>query len=204
MYKTITYIIKDDVAIITLSNPPSNILSFQFFDELSDIVFNRLAHDSYSGLIIQSEGRHFSQGSEIKELIKSVKENSEIETSQILLNNLKTFNALRSLNKIKVALIKGICYGSGFELALCADYRIASRNALVCLPETSFGLMPGLGGVFSVTTISGQAKAMDFILSGNALNSEEALKCNLINEIAEKENLLNAGFDYIKLNFNSR
>ena len=120
------------------------------------------------------------------------------------MNNLKTFNALRSLNKIKVALIKGICYGSGFELALCADYRIASRNALVCLPETSFGLMPGLGGVFSVTTISGQAKAMDFILSGNALNSEEALKCNLINEIAEKENLLNAGFDYIKLNFNSR
>lgn len=200
LYKTIEYTVEDGIAFLCLNQPPANTFSMLFFQELSDVVLNHLLKDTYEGLIIKSNGRHFSGGSDISELLDIVHKNKHNTIPALFLKNTGIFQIIYRLNKPTVALLKGVCYGSGFELALCTQYRLASPNTLICLPETTFGLIPGLGGIHAVACLAGHARAIEFILTGNALNAQDALTYRLIDKIVPKDELLNAGLDILKLN----
>jgi enoyl-CoA hydratase len=104
--------------------------------------------------------------------------------------NSEAFQILNNLEIPVVACIKGICYGSGLELALQAHFRVASTNALLCLPETGFGIMPGLGGIYNSCKCMGTARALEFVLTGNSLSAEVALNDGLVDLVRGKDELL--------------
>lgn len=197
-YNSLHFHIDEGIGYLTLNNPPGNPMSLGFFSELYSICSNQLLKVDLTGLIIQSEGRHFSAGAIIDELLTEVQSHHYDTIPEQMKRNAEAFGILRKLNKPVVALLKGICYGSGFELALCAHIRIAAPNTVISLPEVSFGLMPGLGGIHSLVQIAGQAKATELVLTGTAINANEALKMNLIHEIVNKDKLLQAGIKRIR------
>jgi 3-hydroxyacyl-CoA dehydrogenase / enoyl-CoA hydratase / 3-hydroxybutyryl-CoA epimerase len=92
-----------------------------------------------------------------------------------------------------VALIHGICFGAGLELALACDYRIATPDARFAFPEVRFGLHPGLGASWRLPRQIAAPDALDMMLSGRILLAEAALHSRLIDEIVPAYMLEEAG-----------
>lgn len=82
-----------------------------------------------------------------------------------------------------VAALNGVALGGGLELALVCDMRIASSSAILALPETSLGIIPGAGGTQRLTRLVGGARAKEMILLGRRLNAEEAHAWGLVNHV---------------------
>ncbi len=200
-YKTLTYQVKDNIARLEICNPPQNTMRLEFFDELLDVCEKQIKKENFSGLIITSAGRHFSSGADVNELTMLIKNNKNNLVPAEMKKNLQAIHILHKLQKPKVAILKGICYGSGFELALTANYRIAQKNTLIALPEVTFGLMPGLGGISALTYIVGESKALELILSGRSIDSNEALSLGLIDKICNKESIEEEAVKTINANY---
>ncbi len=200
MNKLITFKKEHAIGHLVLANPPKNEMTKAFFDQLADIVKSIRNEKMLKGLIIESEGRHFSSGVNVIELLKEFQSAKKQEPKQIT-KNLKTFLTLSNLPIPVVACITGVCMGSAFELALCAHFRLAAPNALISLPETGFGITPGLAGIYNTTKLIGTAKAMEFILTGNSLNASEALNYKLIDKIIDKKELKRTAQNFIENNY---
>ncbi len=82
---------------------------------------------------------------------------------------------IESGSKPVIAAINGYALGGGFELALACDIRIVSENAVLGLPETGLGMIPGAGGTQRLTKIAGVGVAKDVILAGRRLDAQEAV-----------------------------
>jgi len=196
--KVLKYEIINDIAYLTLNNPPGNIMSAKFFDELHEKCSNDISKQDFDGLIIKSEGRHFSGGANVDELLMLFANEKDGELPKTILKNTEAFLVLQKLQKPVLALLKGICYGSAFELALCAHYRWATPGTVLALPEVSFGLMPGLGGINNIFNKIGFAKTMDITLSSRAIFIEEALSIGLIDKIADKKEIEKQAIEFLK------
>jgi enoyl-CoA hydratase/carnithine racemase len=196
--KPITYHEEENIGYITLCSPPGNEMNSFFFNSLLAICEKHLLQTSLRGLIIQAEGRHFSSGAVVPELTATIQQDKKNRIPQQLQHNSRAFQLIRNFNKPVVALLKGICYGSGFELALCAHYRIATRNTRICLPECSFDLMPGLGGIFNTSQFLSSGRALEMILTGKTLDAEEAKAVGLIDNIVTKDTLYKTVLGYIE------
>jgi enoyl-CoA hydratase len=93
------------------------------------------------------------------------------------------FGLLGSVPCPTVAAISGFALGGGLELALCCDFRIATKGARLGLPEINLGLIPGWGGTQRLPRLIGQPRALRLILSGEPLNATQALECGLVDEL---------------------
>src|SRR2546422_6279739 len=129
-------------------------------------------------IILTASGKFFSPGADIKELaeLNTVHQGSELSgRGQALLNRVERFD------KPVIAAINGACLGGGLELAMACHMRVAAAGILLGLPEIKLGLIPGFGGTQRLPRIIGPSKARQVILTGETVNSEEALTLGLVN-----------------------
>jgi len=94
-----------------------------------------------------------------------------------------------NLSKPTIAMVDGFALGGGTELALSCDLRIASTRAKFGTPEINLGLIPGGGGTQRLSNILGYGKAIEMVLTGEMVGSEEALRLGLVNDVVEPEQL---------------
>ena len=108
---------------------------------------------------------------------------------QILLKR-NPIEAIASLNCPVIAAINGDAIGEGLELALACDIRIASDKARFSLPQVSRGMIPVNGGTQRLTRIIGKGKAMEMILTGDLIESPEALEIGLVAKVVPSNKVL--------------
>ncbi|MBY8847907.1 enoyl-CoA hydratase/isomerase family protein, partial [Saccharothrix sp. MB29] len=104
-------------------------------------------------------------------------------------------SALRAVEEIPkptVAAVTGYALGGGFELALCADRRIAGDNAKVGQPEILLGVIPGMGGTQRLPRLIGPSKAKDLIYTGRFVGAEEALRIGMVDEVVAPDDVYEA------------
>jgi enoyl-CoA hydratase/carnithine racemase len=89
-----------------------------------------------------------------------------------------------------IAAIRGVCIGSAFELALFSHFRFCGEDAVLGLPETTFNLMPGLGGIRKMAALCGQAKAIELVLKGNTFGAEQAQQYHLVDRIIPRRKVV--------------
>ena len=94
-----------------------------------------------------------------------------------------------NLSKPTIAMVDGFALGGGTELALSCDLRIASTRAKFGTPEINLGLIPGGGGTQRLSDILGYGKAMEMVMTGEMVGSEEALRLGLVNDVVDPEQL---------------
>ncbi|MCJ7604660.1 MAG: enoyl-CoA hydratase/isomerase family protein, partial [Dehalococcoidales bacterium] len=94
------------------------------------------------------------------------------------------------IEQLIIAALHGYVLGSGIEMALCCDIRLATDDARFGLPEPGLGIIPAAGGSQTLPRTIGQAAALEFLMSGRWLTADEALKLKLVNRVLPRENLL--------------
>lgn len=189
MSKPISWHIQDKIGYITLSAPPKNEMHSGFFIEFYECMKQVSAETKIKGLILSASGRHFSSGANIQGLLSEFDTTDNRQPKYVAENN-ETFLLLQKLNIPVVACLKGICYGSALELALFAHFRIAAPNTLLSLPETGFGIIPGLTGIYHTQKILGKLKTFAFVLKDEVYNAETAFQNGLVDLLTDKNNII--------------
>src|SRR3954453_20562779 len=176
----------DEFALITLNRPDAlNALSFGLIDDLARALDEVGRSDARALLITGAGAKAFCAGADIKELTgRSITEQKRgAELGQA------TFARIERLPMPSVAVINGYAFGGGLEMALACTFRIATRNAKMGLPEVKLGLIPGYGGTQRLPRAIGEARAMEMILTGRAIDAEEAYRIGLVQRIVEGDAL---------------
>jgi 3-hydroxyacyl-CoA dehydrogenase len=183
---TVLYEVQENVAILTVDNPPVNPLSDGVRTGLYECITKAEDDDSIDAVVLTGNGRAFIAGADISEFGGNVE--------GISLNDV--FKKLEFCKKPIVAAINGIALGGGLETALCCNYRIASKTAFVGLPEVNLGLLPGGGGTQRLPRLAGPAEALKMMLTGSHVSAKQALDLGIIDNIAE--DIVTESIEFIK------
>ena len=186
MKGTVIYDVRDEVAILTVDNPPVNPLSDGVRTGLYESLIKAEEDSSVKGVVLTGNGRAFIAGADISEFGGNVE--------GVSLN--KVFSKLENCSKPVVAAINGIALGGGLETALCCNYRIADKSAFVGLPEVNLGLLPGGGGTQRLPRLTGPSEALKMMLSGSHVPAKKALNMGIVDKISE--NVVEESIDFVK------
>ncbi|KAG5949043.1 hypothetical protein E4U60_007643 [Claviceps pazoutovae] len=107
------------------------------------------------------------------------------ETTEFLTTLRATFTALSEVQIPTISAISSVALGGGLELALSTHFRVLSSNAIVGLPETRLGIIPGAGGTARLPAIVGISRARDLILTGRRVSASEAYFLGLADRLVE-------------------
>ena len=172
---TVHYEIVDSVALLTVDNPPVNPLSEGVRNGLFEGIAKAEADESVVGVVVTGKGRAFIAGADISEFGGNMSGHS--------LNDV--FKSMEYCSKPLVAAINGITLGGGLETALCCNYRIASKQAFVGLPEVNLGLLPGGGGTQRLPRLAGPAEALKMMLTGAHIPAKKALDMGIVDSLSD-------------------
>ena len=186
MKGTVLYEVRDDVAILTVDNPPVNPLSDGVRNGLYESLVKAEEDSNVKGIVLTGNGRAFIAGADISEFGGNVEGKSLNEV----------FKKLEFCEKPVVAAINGIALGGGLETALCCNYRIADINAFVGLPEVNLGLLPGGGGTQRLPRLTGPSEALKMMLSGSHVPAKKALNMGIVDQISE--NIVEDSIEFVK------
>lgn len=139
--------------------------------------------DDLSVVVFESSGRTFIAGADISEL-RSLNPETAYENSR---EGQSLMSAVASLPMTTIAAVHAACAGGGTELALACDMRIAADGAVIGLPETRIGVIPGWGGTVRATRLLGSAVAKRMILTGELLPAAAALQLGLVDEVVPED-----------------
>jgi 3-hydroxyacyl-CoA dehydrogenase len=159
------YAVHGSVAVITLNNPPVNGMGLATRTAAVAGIARALADETVKAIVITGAGKAFSGGADIKEF------NSSKALTEPTLHTL--IDAAESATKPVIAAIHSVCMGGGLELSLGCHYRIAAPGAQMALPEVKLGLLPGAGGTQRLPRVVGLERALDMIVSGAPVVSEQ-------------------------------
>ena len=169
------------VATVTLNRPKVlNALNAATFAEL-DSAFDELAADGAVRVVLLTGAgeRAFAAGADIREL-----EAVEAGTGKAFaLRGQAVFRKIETLGKPVIACVRGFALGGGCELAMACTLRIAAADAKFGQPEVKLGVMPGYGGSQRLPRLVGRGAALKLLLTGAIIDSAEALRIGLVDEV---------------------
>lgn len=187
-YETILVERKGAVTLFTINRPQAlNALNSQVLADLIDAFAAFQADPSQRCAVLTGSGeKAFAAGADIKEM-------SEKPAADFFLEDFFakwTSHVVKSTRKPWIAAVNGFALGGGCELAMMADFIIASDTAKFGQPEIKLGVAPGMGGSQRLTRAVGKAKAMDMCLTGRMMDAAEAERSGLVSRVVPLADLL--------------
>ena len=182
--------VEEGIAIVTIDRPPVNALNRQVMQEL-DQSFQAIKTDSAVKVVILTGGGSFAfvAGADLKEIAQL---GSGKEAAEVAAQGQSVLMKIQRLGKPVIAAINGVCLGGGNELAMACHLRIAGDRTRFGQPEITLGIIPGFGGTQRLPRLIGQAKALEFILTGDLIAAPEAHRLGLVNQIVPQDQVLKA------------
>lgn len=173
--KPVRVSIENGVSVITVNSPPVNALSNVVRDGLYDAFKQAVSDPASSSIVLICEGSTFMAGADLK----------EVGEGKPLVPLRKIQDLMDQSPKIIVAAIHGTALGGGFEIALCAHFRVADVKAKCGLPEVLVGLLPGAGGTQRLTRLVGAEAALEIVALGKHVPAQDCLKLGMVDALAE-------------------
>ena len=189
-YETLLFEVRDRVAFITINRPDKlNALNDRVVAELSEAAGRIAAEDEIRGAIITGAGQKaFAAGADIGELAGQ----GPFEGKARALKGQAMLRRLETCGKPVIAAINGFALGGGCELALACHLRIAAEQAKLGQPEVKLGIAPGYGGTQRLPRLVGRGPALQMILTGEAIDAQQALRIGLVSQVVPASELLAA------------
>jgi len=201
-FETIIYQKQANIAYVTLNRPQAlNVYNLRMRDELYQVL-GAIKDDAEARVaVFRGAGeKAFCAGADLSEFLTAP---SPLIARQVRWER-DIWGLFLSLPQPLIAALHGFVLGSGVEIALCCDIRLASEDVQFGLPEPQLGIIPAAGGSQTLPRVIGGAKALEILLSGRWLKADEAKKLKLVNRVVPRKELFNqaerlakeiAGFD---------
>ena len=189
--------LKDNIFIIRVDREEAlNAMNPTVLQELYDNVSSLTNDKNIGAIIITGSGdKAFIAGADIKLMEKLDKKGGK-EFGEL---GHKVTNLIEESSKPVIAAINGFALGGGCEIALACHLRFASKNAKFGQPEVKLGLIPGWGGTQRLPKIVGKGNAIELIIGGHIIDSNEALRIGLINKVFDQDKLLDEAISFAKI-----
>jgi len=195
-FKTLIYGKKDHIAYVTLNRPEAlNVYNIQMRDDLYQVLSAIKDDPEVRVVIFRGAGeKAFCAGADLNEFLTAP---SPVVARQVRFGR-DVWNLFLSIPQPLIAAVHGYVLGSGIEIALCCDIRIASEDTKFGLPEVGLGIIPAAGGTQTLPRAVGMAKALEMLLTNRWVSGEEAYRIGLVNQVVSREKLLNTAEEMAK------
>ncbi len=186
-FQTIIFEKSENIAYVTLNRPDSlNVYNVQMRDDLHQILGAIRDDLEVSAVILKGAGeKAFCAGADLSEFLTAP---TPIVARRVRWER-DVWGLFLSTPQPVIAALHGYVLGSGLEMALCCDIRIASEEARFGLPEVGLGIIPAAGGTQTLPRTIGRARALEMLLSDRWLSAEEAYNCGLVDRVMPKDEL---------------
>ncbi|AWN82097.1 enoyl-CoA hydratase/isomerase family protein [Candidatus Cardinium hertigii] len=195
--------LEEGILTITFTgDPKSSTITEQSLSELHATIQEVYDNEDIRGVIITGAGEQiFSLGVDIAELLKL----NELNARKFAENGQDVLAFIENCPKPIMAAINGHTLGAGVELALACHFRVATENATLAFPETSFGIIPAFGGTQRLTKLLGKAKALEYLMIKKSIRAEHAKQLDLVSEVVSyKEEMLKKAKQYLTAIVNNK
>ncbi|HEF8784932.1 TPA: fatty acid oxidation complex subunit alpha FadB [Providencia alcalifaciens] len=194
---SIQWLKKGIAELVFNSSGPINKLDTHTVASLDEAVAILEQQSDLQGVILRSDKPAFIVGADIKEFLSLFEASKETLSDWLGYAN-SIFNRLEDLPVPTISAINGYALGGGCECVLATDFRIASPDARIGLPETKLGIMPGFGGSVRLPRLIGLDSALEIITAGKDVSGPQALKLGLVDAVIETEKLPQAALQIIE------
>ncbi|AZU61199.1 enoyl-CoA hydratase-related protein [Neobacillus mesonae] len=180
--------VTDHIAMVTINRPESlNAFNYETLLELENKIAEIRIHPDIRAVVFIGGGeKAFSVGADLKE--RKNLTNEQVKRNLYKIN--EVFSAIDQLPQPTIAAINGFAFGGGMELALACDFRIAAKEAVMGLTETSLAIIPGAGGTQRLPRLIGQAKALELILTARKMSADEAFFYGVLTKVVGRSELM--------------
>ncbi len=187
-FETLLYQKQDGIAWVALNRPQVlNAYNIRMRDDLYQVL-EAVRDDPDVGVVVfRGEGRAFCAGADLTEFLTAPPPTAARRARW----ERDVWGLFLGLPQPVIAALHGHVLGSGIEIALCCDLRLAARGTRFGLPEVGLGIIPAAGGTQTLPrAIVPRGKAVEMLLSGDFIDAEEAHRLGLVNRVVSPEALL--------------
>jgi 2-(1,2-epoxy-1,2-dihydrophenyl)acetyl-CoA isomerase len=194
-FKAVRFAIENEIAQLVLNRPDQrNALDLDMRDEIEAAVRRLRVEGGAKALVITGSGGAFCAGGDLKALSEGKR---PATANRERIRRLHVwFSELLDLELPVIAVVDGPAFGAGFNLALAADFILATPRAQMCAVFVRIGLVPDLGGLQLLPRIVGLQRAKDIIFSGRVIGAEEAKSLGIVHEIVAQDDPLATGLAF--------
>jgi enoyl-CoA hydratase/carnithine racemase len=187
-FETLIYEKKDSIAYVTLNRPQAlNVYNIQMRDDLYEVLQAiRDDPEVRVGVFKGAGEKAFCAGADLSEFLTAP---SPVVARQVRFSR-DVWGLFLSIPQPLLAALHGYVLGSGIEIALCCDIRIASEDVRFGLPEVGLGIIPAAGGTQTLPRAIGRARALELLLTGRWVDGKEAHEMGLVNQVVPRDKLL--------------
>jgi len=187
-FETIIYQKRNNIGYVTLNRPQAlNVYNIQMRDELYQVLEAIRDDPEVRAAIFAGAGeRAFCAGADLTEFLTAP---SPVIARQVRWER-DVWGLFLSINKPLIAALHGYVLGSGIEIALCCDLRLAAEDTQFGMPEPGLGIIPAAGGTQTLPRVIRRAHALEILLTGRLIRAEEALCLKLVNRVVPRKELL--------------
>jgi enoyl-CoA hydratase len=181
------------VVVLTLNNPPVNVLTIPLLDELRARVLELRKDVRVRAAVLTGSGdRAFTGGANIREMLPM----SRAEATRHSAKGQELFNLLEGAPFPIIAAVRGFCMGGGCEMVQSCDFIFASEDAVFGQPEINIGVIPGWGGSRRLPRRIGPVAARRWIMTGERVPAGQAFQDGFLDRIVPAAELLQAAVDF--------
>jgi enoyl-CoA hydratase len=174
------------ISTVTIDSPPDNFLDKDVLSALNKTVSEVISSRSdLRVVLLMAKGKNFSAGIDYARFVEMTREEAG-HVAEVGYNLLKH---IENLPIPVIAAVRGETTGAGLGLALAADIRIASSDAVFSFPEAQFGVPPIFGSSQRLYKTVGIGRAKELLFTGRTVDAEEALRIGLVNKVVPVDTL---------------
>lgn len=187
-YDNILLEVEDGVGVVTFNRPKVlNALDAKTLAELADAVGRVEADRAVKALVLTGSGeKAFVAGADISAMSTM----SPLEARRFAEAGHGVLARLEALPIVTVAAVNGYALGGGCEVAMACDLVYAGEKARFGQPEVNLGIIPGFGGTQRLSRRVGLPRALELILTGDAIDAAKAKEIGLALEVLPAAELL--------------
>lgn len=186
-----TYESTDDVAVLTLSNPPANLFTLKVGEDIRSGV-ERAKAERARAMVIQADGAVFSGGADVS----LFKDRSLEESRDLMIGFMPILTALEDAPFPVIAAVHGLCFAAGLELSLACDLIIAAEGTQFAQVEALIGATTFGGGVYRLSERCGPARAREITFGADSYSAEQFERWNIINRVVPGDQLRGSALEW--------
>ncbi|MCB1743255.1 MAG: enoyl-CoA hydratase/isomerase family protein [Gammaproteobacteria bacterium] len=193
----ILFDIDDEIATVTLNRPEAlNALSAQMMQELDKVLdeIAAKAGNEVKAMILTGAGRAFCAGGDVKSMSTRVYDTASRRES--LRGTHERVYKLLNLELPVISLVQGPAAGAGANIALAADFVLATPKAMFMQAFGRIGLVPDYGGFFTLPRLIGLQRAKELIFTARKVGAEEAKSMGMVYEIVDADDPMQAAREF--------